>query len=116
MFRLVSKKSLTILPMRLRESVTNRQPGVEEPVPSVFWRRKSANAKHRVCRRQVFADTVEKVFLVPQRATLIQTKRRMRNIDSRIASLRFDCCEPTDRLRLFQQHRPSAEVAPTDES
>jgi hypothetical protein len=38
------------------------------------------------------ADCVAKLFCPFERARLIQDQASMRNVDSRIHSLRFDCC------------------------
>jgi hypothetical protein len=40
---------------------------------------------------RVWADIVAKLFLVPERETMIQNHAQMRNVDSRTLSSRFDC-------------------------
>jgi len=52
------------------------------------------------------ADFVAKRFWVSQEATLIQDQPAIRKIDSKICSLRFDCCGQAAPRRLLQQYRP----------
>src|SRR5438094_8819709 len=42
--------------------------------------------------RALLADCVAKLFCPSKRVRLIQDQASMRNVDSRIHSLRFDCC------------------------
>src|SRR6266545_1210063 len=55
------------------------------------------------------ADTVAKLFWAPERATLIQEQRLMRNIDSKILFPRFDYCVPAACRRVLQQNLPIAD-------
>jgi len=58
------------------------------------------------------ADSVAKLFLAPERATLIQEQRLMRNIDSKNPFPRFDYCAPVTCRRVLQQYPPeSGQVA-----
>ena len=53
----------------------------------------------------LWVDTVEKRFLGADRATLIQERHVMRNIDSRTHPPGVKSCAPASRRGLFQQHR-----------
>src|SRR5436309_4135602 len=44
------------------------------------------------CMSPELADCVAKLFCPSKRVRLIQDQASMRNVDSRIHSLRFDCC------------------------
>jgi hypothetical protein len=57
---------------------------------------------------RLLTDAVEKRFERSERATLIQKKSRMRNVDSNNHLPGFDCCALCVRRRVFQQHRPKA--------
>jgi hypothetical protein len=59
-----------------------------------------------------WADTVVKGFCASERAILIQDQAPIRNIDSKICSLRFDCCAQNAPRRLLQQYRHIAAVEP----
>jgi hypothetical protein len=52
------------------------------------------------------ADIVAKGFWVSEEATLIQDQPAIRKVDSKICSLRFDCCAQAAPRRLLQQYRP----------
>jgi hypothetical protein len=54
------------------------------------------------------ADIVAKRFWVSAEATLIQNESAIRKVDSKICSLRFDCCAEAAPRRLLQQYRPQA--------
>src|SRR5207247_3007589 len=54
--------------------------------------RKSASQSALKCGRTPMADFVAEVFCPSECVRLIQDQASMRNVDSRIHSLRFDCC------------------------
>jgi hypothetical protein len=56
------------------------------------------------------ADCVAKLFSAPERATLIQGRAPMRNVDPKFCAPGFDYCEPTACRRVLQQNRPFAAV------
>src|SRR6266516_5557705 len=56
------------------------------------------------------ADSVAKLFLAPERATLIQEQRLMRNIDSKNPFPRFDYCAPVTCRRVLQQYRAASGI------
>jgi hypothetical protein len=56
------------------------------------------------------ADIVAKRFWVSEEATLIQDQPAIRKVDSKICSLRFDCCAQAPLRRLLQQYRPVADA------
>jgi hypothetical protein len=60
------------------------------------------------------ADIVAKRFWASEEATLIQDQPVIRKVDSKISSLRFDCCAQAATRRLLQQYRPPAEAKETN--
>jgi hypothetical protein len=63
-------------------------------------------ASERGRKWQHLADVVAKRFWVSEEATLIQDHPAIRKVDSKICSLRFDCCAQAAPRRLLQQYRP----------
>jgi hypothetical protein len=64
----------------------------------------------RVTGGRMLADSVAKLFSVPERATLIQDQPPPGNVDSEMCSFRFDYCWLANRPGLLQHYRHICDI------
>jgi hypothetical protein len=75
--------------------------------------RRELRTRRRLPSLRRRADIVAKRFWVSEEATLIQDQPTIRKVDSKICSLRFDCCARAAPRRLLQQFRPQPDSSGT---